>query len=391
MKIISLYITLLFISISVYAQTQTIALDDAINNAANSLQNGLSEGSVIAILNISSPYGRISDYILRELEMIIAGNGVLTVVSRHQLDIVRNEMALQYSGEVSDESAQSIGRFLGAQYIISGTFEKIGERYRFRLWAVNVETTAIAAPFSAFVSHDRFVGNLTNDTEHTTRTRTRNIEPDNGLDNSIWFSVATSGVIGGFMPGFTETIGNQNDEHLFFTWHVNTTFFEHYGKYGKFFWLPNAFFSEVSKIQWVYHPKLYTFNDTQYNSSFLIGLGALWNIRLGESQKWITHFGFSFNMASITFDYEYETDSGTQSGMSYPMAFLLGIQGGIRYRFTDFISAELTAKYLLALNTPDITIGYDHKSAELSELNNQINFSILQGYLGIRISIPYRR
>ena len=43
------------------------------------------------------------------------------------------------SGEVSDESAAAIGRFLGAEHIITGDFSSVGNVYRYRANAINVE------------------------------------------------------------------------------------------------------------------------------------------------------------------------------------------------------------------------------------------------------------
>jgi hypothetical protein len=391
--------TVLFLAgFSLYAQA--ITLDDAINNASVSLQNRLNAGSVIAILNISSPYERISDYILKELEMIIAGNGVLTVVSRNQLDIVRNEMALQYSGEISDESAQSLGRFLGAQYIISGSFERIGDVYRLRIWAINVENASLTAPFTANIpQNDRLVLSLTDAPVPGTRaqTQTRNTEPGNGLDNSKWFSVGASGGIGGFIPGFTGMIGDMYDEEFFGGMQANLTFYEHYRTYGEFFWLPNAFFVEISNMfLWVrpYEPVVggnNNYTNDQTNFSPMLGLGALWNIRLGEPQKWITHFGLSFNYATpdFYFKYEYEDMGETHinGGLFHSLVYFVGIHGGIRYRFTDFISAELTAKYLIALNDPSPPTGFFDGRQPKEPI--KVNYSHIQMFLGIRLSIPY--
>jgi DNA-binding transcriptional regulator YiaG len=41
--------------------------------------------------------------------------------------------------EVSDESAQSIGQMLGAQSIVSGTVSRIGDLYRLRVRALNID------------------------------------------------------------------------------------------------------------------------------------------------------------------------------------------------------------------------------------------------------------
>jgi tetratricopeptide (TPR) repeat protein len=44
------------------------------------------------------------------------------------------------SGDVSDETVASIGKFLGAQYVITGQFLKVGNNYRYRVSSINVET-----------------------------------------------------------------------------------------------------------------------------------------------------------------------------------------------------------------------------------------------------------
>jgi len=57
-------------------------------------------------------------------------------------------MNLQLSGDVSDESAQAIGRMLGAQSIVSGTLTNMGNFHRFRIRVINVETAAIQTQIS---------------------------------------------------------------------------------------------------------------------------------------------------------------------------------------------------------------------------------------------------
>ncbi|MDR2740479.1 MAG: penicillin-binding protein activator LpoB, partial [Treponema sp.] len=38
------------------------------------------------------------------------------------------------SGEVSDETFQGIGHMIGLEHIITGSIERIGKVYRFRVW-----------------------------------------------------------------------------------------------------------------------------------------------------------------------------------------------------------------------------------------------------------------
>jgi len=69
-------------------------------------------------------------------------------------------MNLQLSGDVSDESAQAIGRMLGAQSIISGNLTNMGTFYRFRVRVINVETAAIQTQVSLDLRNDEQVAFL---------------------------------------------------------------------------------------------------------------------------------------------------------------------------------------------------------------------------------------
>jgi hypothetical protein len=70
------------------------------------------------------------------------------VVDRQQLNTIRAELEFHTSGEVSDESAQSIGQMLGAQIIISGAVSQIGDLYRLRVRALSVQSAQIAGQFN---------------------------------------------------------------------------------------------------------------------------------------------------------------------------------------------------------------------------------------------------
>jgi curli biogenesis system outer membrane secretion channel CsgG len=77
---------------------------------------------------------RLSAYVIDELNNAIvnANEGKITVVDRQQLNLIMQEMQFQTSGLVSDESAQAIGRILGAQYIVSGSMEPVAGFYHAR-------------------------------------------------------------------------------------------------------------------------------------------------------------------------------------------------------------------------------------------------------------------
>jgi TolB-like protein len=145
--------------VSVNAQT-AISLNESIDKAQQDIENKLPKGTKIVVLNFSSPSARFSDYVLEELTARLVNSGKLMVVDRQNLDLIQKEMIFQYSGEVNDDSMQSIGQKLGAQSIVSGALAEAGGEYRLRFRTISVETAAIEVLTSATVRNDRQISGL---------------------------------------------------------------------------------------------------------------------------------------------------------------------------------------------------------------------------------------
>jgi len=149
---------LIFGTKAVYAQT--VNIDTAINNVGDEFSHGLKNGSKVAILAIRSNSVKMSRYIIEELAASFVKQKLITVVDNVQLDPVRAEMNYLISGEGSTTSAQSIGKKVGAQYVITGTFEPVGNYYRFRAQVLDVDTAAIILNYSVNVQNDQAVASL---------------------------------------------------------------------------------------------------------------------------------------------------------------------------------------------------------------------------------------
>ena len=76
---------------------------------------------MVAVISFQSPTTELTEYAIDEINSAIVRIGRLRPVERRQLDIIRSELHFNLSSEVSDESAQNIGRMLGAQTIIMGS------------------------------------------------------------------------------------------------------------------------------------------------------------------------------------------------------------------------------------------------------------------------------
>jgi TolB-like protein len=120
----------------------------AIQTSAQDIENNVQIGKTIAILNFSSQSEQFSAYTLEELSYQLVKGGKFVIVERKELDIIRQEEKFQMSGEVSDESAQAIGKKLGAQLVVSGSLIEMGNTYRFRIKVINVETAAIEVSYA---------------------------------------------------------------------------------------------------------------------------------------------------------------------------------------------------------------------------------------------------
>ncbi|MDR3012357.1 MAG: CsgG/HfaB family protein [Chitinispirillales bacterium] len=129
-------------------ETGLADLDLAVREASNYLNDNLAVGSKLMILYIQSDYQALSEYIIDELVANTVNDRKLSMVDRRQIDAIRAELNFQMSGAVDDESAQRVGRMLGAQTIISGAVTKIGEIYRLRIRAIDVETARVKGQFN---------------------------------------------------------------------------------------------------------------------------------------------------------------------------------------------------------------------------------------------------
>jgi tetratricopeptide (TPR) repeat protein len=118
---------------------EALSLDEAIEQSAEKIAADLPAGSRVVIAAWESPSLGLSDYIMEELTGALFDRDI-EVADRQNLEYVYKELNLQRRGEVSDESARSIGKFLGAGLVITGQFTELGGPYRYRTNAVNVET-----------------------------------------------------------------------------------------------------------------------------------------------------------------------------------------------------------------------------------------------------------
>ncbi|MDR0444649.1 MAG: tetratricopeptide repeat protein [Treponema sp.] len=153
----AIFIALAFVFIYSCASTGSgkgHGLYDAIEQSAEQIAGNLPAGSRVAIVAFESENDNISDYIMEELTGALFDRNI-EVADRQNLEYVFKELNFQMSGEVSDESAKSIGKFLAADMVITGQMLNLDSVYRYRTNAINVETAVRASVTRLDVRSDK--------------------------------------------------------------------------------------------------------------------------------------------------------------------------------------------------------------------------------------------
>ena len=116
-----------FVTTTTHTQqtTQTeITIPDIMNQLVEQGFRNINKSSRIALVNFATASPDMSDALLRTLEHTLVETGFI-VVDRSELDRIRAEQNLQLSGDVDDNTAVSIGRFVGADVIVTGAIDAL--------------------------------------------------------------------------------------------------------------------------------------------------------------------------------------------------------------------------------------------------------------------------
>jgi TolB-like protein len=137
-----------------------LPLMEAVEQSAEKTAAELPRGNKVAVVAFESPNGDLSEFIMEELNGALRDRGV-GVVDRQNLKHVLQELNFQMSGYVSEESARSVGKFLGADIVITGQLTSFGDVYRFRTNAIDVETAARVSITRFDVRNDQTMQRMT--------------------------------------------------------------------------------------------------------------------------------------------------------------------------------------------------------------------------------------
>jgi len=152
----------LLIGISVLCFAQTATLDMSLSTAKTNIEIQLPPGAKVLIAGIAAPTKELGSYITEEISARLVNGKRVIVVERNAqvIQVLNAETAYQLSGEVSDNSIQSIGQKTGAEYVITGSITAAGDQYRLRFKITQVKTSEIKGQWSAVIQSDTVLNSL---------------------------------------------------------------------------------------------------------------------------------------------------------------------------------------------------------------------------------------
>jgi len=123
--------------------SQQFTINEATINASQEIIQRLPVGSSFAVINVESLYDDLSLHIIDLLETGLVHSERLQLVSRQRIQTVMNEQNFGMSDYVDDNTAQRIGRLLGARFVLTGEIIKPKNRYFLNIQVLETETAII--------------------------------------------------------------------------------------------------------------------------------------------------------------------------------------------------------------------------------------------------------
>jgi tetratricopeptide (TPR) repeat protein len=123
------------------AAAADLPLNKAIEESAAEIAAGLPPGTRVVIAAFDSENENLSAHVMDSLTGVLADRG-FEVADRRNLAYAYQDLEYRISGNAGGEAAASAGKFLGAQYVITGGLLKSGEQYHYHLVLFNTGTAA---------------------------------------------------------------------------------------------------------------------------------------------------------------------------------------------------------------------------------------------------------
>ena len=128
-------------------------MENAVYNAAKEIEIRIKPDDTIAVLNINSSNENLSIQIITWFENYLLETGNVKIVSRQRIETVLGELNFGLSGYISDDSVQSVGKFLGASHILVGEIKIINNVSYLNVQILETETAMLIYSNSYWINN----------------------------------------------------------------------------------------------------------------------------------------------------------------------------------------------------------------------------------------------
>jgi len=131
-------------------------------NAAQEIQNRTNLNDTIAVMDASLLTGNLNKQIITWLENHLLITGKFKIVSRQRINTIMREINFGFSGYINDETAQRIGKFLGAKYILVFELIDINNKSYLNIQVLETETGTLVYSNSFRINNSEIDNNRIN-------------------------------------------------------------------------------------------------------------------------------------------------------------------------------------------------------------------------------------
>jgi len=185
----------------VFGQEQKLTLDEAIVESVRYLSGKLDAGTRVVFLRFDSDRKKLSDYIVEESCIRIMNSPKLSLVD------AKNLLTSQTFYGASEQQMTEAGKTLGAESVIYGSIQKIGEDYRFRIQSLDVKTGKTQGAQSFAVIADKTLMSLLGVEQYNLSDGKENRGDYTSNGNGFYGSIKYSSAIPWAFVGFDIEIG----------------------------------------------------------------------------------------------------------------------------------------------------------------------------------------
>ena len=146
-----------FALVAVNTLPAQVDIDTAISNAVGSMSQQIPAESRVAVINVSTEHEHLSNHIINGLITELVKTRLFRVVPRNEVELgaARAEFRFQLNDTVSRETQTRMGRFLGADTVVTGTVARgVRNTYRLTINAINLEGFYLLDSYSVDVRND---------------------------------------------------------------------------------------------------------------------------------------------------------------------------------------------------------------------------------------------